>query len=135
MGFFEKVYRLVRKIPSGKVTTYGEIARALGSKDARRVGYALHANKDSQTPCHRVVDKNGRLAPNFGGPFAFSGRAGSGFARDGWKEQRRRLEAEGVEFKDPPSHEASTSAKAMADRSKGQGEMHVDLKKYLYVFR
>jgi len=83
-GLFIKVYKIVRSVPKGKVTTYGEIARMLGTKDARKVGFALHANTDSKTPCHRVVDKNGRLAPNF--------------AFDGEKEQKRRLTAEGISF-------------------------------------
>src|SRR3989344_292346 len=83
-GLFEKVYKVVRKIPKGKVTTYGEIARAIGTKDARKVGFALHANSDPKTPCHRVVNKDGCLAPNF--------------AFDGEKEQRRRLMAEWVSF-------------------------------------
>lgn len=85
-GFFARVYKVVKKIPLGKVATYGQIAESLGSKDARRVGWALHANKDENVPCHRVVSKSGRLAPNF--------------AFDGAQEQRRRLEAEGVEFLD-----------------------------------
>jgi len=86
MGFFEEVYRLIRKIPAGKVSTYGQVAQLLGSKDARKVGWALHSNPDPETPCHRVVNKDGRLAPNF----AFDGEA----------EQRRRLILEGVAFKD-----------------------------------
>ncbi|MEK7111692.1 MAG: MGMT family protein [Patescibacteria group bacterium] len=85
MALFEEVYKIVRKIPKGKVTTYGEIARTLGTKDARKVGWALHANPDPKTPCHRVVNKDGRLAPNF--------------AFDGEREQKRRLMAEGVIFK------------------------------------
>jgi len=85
-GLFERVYTIVRKIPKGKVATYGEIARAIGTKDARKVGFALHANTDSKTPCHRVVNRNGRLAPNF--------------AFDGEGEQRRRLLAEGIGFVD-----------------------------------
>jgi len=84
--FFERVYSITRKIPVGKVVTYGQIADILGTKDARKVGWALHANIDPNVPCHRVVNKDGRLAPNF----AFDGEA----------EQRRRLEAEGVLFKD-----------------------------------
>ena len=83
-GLFERVYKLVRKIPKGKVTTYGEIARIVGTKDSRKVGFALHANQDPKTPCHRVVNKEGGLAPNF--------------AFDGEKEQRRRLMKEGVGF-------------------------------------
>lgn len=85
-GFFKRVYDIVKLIPSGKVVTYGQIARILGTKDARKVGWALHANKDVNVPCHRVVDRKGRLAPNF--------------AFDGWKEQKRRLISEGIGFTD-----------------------------------
>lgn len=86
-GFFERVYELVKKIPAGRVTTYGEIARVLGTRDARRIGHALHRNPyEGIVPCHRVVAKNGKLAPNF----AFDGEA----------EQRKRLLAEGVIFVD-----------------------------------
>lgn len=86
MDFFNQVYRVVKKIPAGKVMTYGQIAAILGTKDARKVGWALHANRDQKIPCHRVVNKDGRLAPNF--------------AFDGMEEQRRRLISEGVSFKD-----------------------------------
>ncbi len=93
-GFFERVYELVKKIPIGKVTTYGEIARTLGTKDARRVGHALHSNPHQGTvPCHRVVSKLGKLAANF----AFDGEA----------EQRKRLLAEGVVFIDEMSVDMS----------------------------
>lgn len=96
-SFFARVYGQVQKIPSGYVTTYGDIARKLGTKDSRKVGWVLHANKSEEVPCHRAVDKKGRLAPNF--------------AFDGAKEQKRRLESEGVNFID---------------------NMHVDLKKHLW---
>jgi len=86
MSFFEDVYKIVKKVPPGKVTTYGEIAQALGTRDARKIGWAMHANRDPGVPCHRVVDRTGRLAPNF--------------AFDGAEEQRRRLAEEGVTFKD-----------------------------------
>jgi methylated-DNA-protein-cysteine methyltransferase-like protein len=83
MNFFEQVYQIVKQIPGGKVMTYGQIAEMLGTKDARRVGHALHANKDGVlVPCHRVVNKDGRLAP--------------GFAFGGFNEQKKRLEKEGV---------------------------------------
>ncbi|MEK7154800.1 MAG: MGMT family protein [Patescibacteria group bacterium] len=49
---FEKVYEVTRQIPIGKVATYGLIARIVDTKDSRRVGHALHANKDRSTPCH-----------------------------------------------------------------------------------
>ncbi len=99
---FEQVYEIVRSIPVGKVATYGQIAQLVrvrglskGKITPRVVGFALHANRDSKTPCHRVVNKDGRLAPNF--------------AFDGPKEQKRRLVAEEVKFKD---------------------ESHVDLNRY-----
>ena len=86
MNFFDKVYALVRKIPEGYVTTSGEIARALGTRDARRVGHALHANPDSSTPCHRVVTKDGKLSKSY----AFGGSL----------EQYAKLTSEGVTFLD-----------------------------------
>jgi methylated-DNA-protein-cysteine methyltransferase-like protein len=86
-NFFERVYEVVKKIPEGKVMTYGQVAGKLGTKDARRIGHALHANKDSgKVPCHRVVNKEGRLAP--------------GYAFGGPNEQKMRLVAEGVKFLD-----------------------------------
>jgi methylated-DNA-protein-cysteine methyltransferase-like protein len=85
-NFFEQVYEEVKKIPEGMVMTYGQIASKLGTKDARRVGHALHANCDRNTPCHRVVNKEGRLAPSY--------------AFGGYHEQRNRLVAEGVKFLD-----------------------------------
>ncbi len=84
--FFKKVYGIVRKIPSGKVMTYGHIAEMLGTSDARKVGWALHANKDPHVFCHRVVNKEGSVADNY--------------AFEGWEEQRRRLVSEGVTFID-----------------------------------
>lgn len=87
MSVFQKVHEAVRKIPKGKVSTYGEIARLVGSRDVRKVGWALHANPDSsKTPCHRVVNKEGGLAP--------------GYAFGGAGEQKKRLLEEGVPFKD-----------------------------------
>ncbi len=62
-SFFDKVYIIVRKIPHGKVTTYGLIARHLGTpKSARMVGYAMNSShKFSDIPAHRVVNRNGLL--------------------------------------------------------------------------
>lgn len=94
-NFFEKVYLLVRKIPKGKVTTYGEIASALGTRDARRIGHALHANPTQDTPCHRVVNKDGRLAP--------------GYAFGGPNEQKSLLLSEGVIFKNENEVDLSKS--------------------------
>ena len=61
--YFQKVYQIVSQIPKGKVTTYGLIAQALGSKrKARVVGYALNAVMGKDIPCHRVVNRNGELS-------------------------------------------------------------------------
>src|SRR3989338_8089379 len=82
LKFFERVYGIVRKIPEGKVMTYGQIAQILGTRDTRRVGWALHGNRDPKVPCHRVVNKEGSVAESY--------------AFEGWEEQKRRLLAEGV---------------------------------------
>lgn len=84
MNIFNKIGRLVKSIPKGKVTTYQEVARAVRIQDNRLVGWCLHQNKDSTVPCHRVVFKDGSLAPGyvFGGP----------------EEQKRRLKKEGIKF-------------------------------------
>ncbi len=59
--FYEQVWAIVQLIPKGKVTTYGAIARALGSAGASRtVGYAMNAC-DKSLPAHRVVNRNGML--------------------------------------------------------------------------
>ena len=72
MSFFEQVYEIIKQIPQGKVVTYGQVAYALGNpRAARQVGYALHVNpKPKVIPCHRVVNRFGRLAP----AFAFGGQ-------------------------------------------------------------
>lgn len=84
-NFFKKVYQIVRHIPPGKVATYGQIARCVGTSP-RVVGNALHANPDRVGPCHRVVNRKGRLAPNY--------------KFGGWRGQKRKLLSEGVKFKD-----------------------------------
>lgn len=65
--FYDKVFELVCMIPEGKVSTYGNIALALGAKRAARtVGYALNTLKNGKhrrkkVPAHRVVNRNGEL--------------------------------------------------------------------------
>ena len=85
--FFARVYALVRRIPPGRVATYGELAALLGvPRGARAVGWALRVLPESRagrTPWHRVVGAGGRISP----------RAGAGP-----QVQRRRLRAEGVRF-------------------------------------
>lgn len=63
-NFFEKVYRVVEQIPYGKVTTYGAIAKALGSaRSARMVGWAMNASHGKgDLPAHRVVNRLGLLS-------------------------------------------------------------------------
>ena len=63
MGFDESVWRLLRKIPRGRVTTYKQVAIALGNPNAARaVGNACNRNTNSPiVPCHRVVKSSGEL--------------------------------------------------------------------------
>ena len=88
MTFDQSVYEYVKSVPQGKVTTYGMIARAIGRpRAARQVGNALHRNPaPGIVPCHRVVNREGRLAP--------------AFAFGGIEVQARLLEEEGVTVKD-----------------------------------
>lgn len=66
--FEKRVYEVTLKIPRGYVSTYGDIAKQLGStKYSRAVGNALHRNPDPDTvPCYRVVNREGCLAQHFG---------------------------------------------------------------------
>ncbi len=62
--FYEKVYAVVRKIPKGKVVSYGDIAEFIGTRgSARTVGYAMNNahNVSPTVPAHRVVNRNGLL--------------------------------------------------------------------------
>jgi methylated-DNA-protein-cysteine methyltransferase-like protein len=63
-NFFDKVYTVARKIPFGKVTSYGAIATYLGAaKSARMVGWAMNSshNQPEEVPAHRVVNRKGLL--------------------------------------------------------------------------
>lgn len=86
MNTFEKIYEVVKSIPEGKVATYGQVALLAGNpRWARVVGYALHVNPEPGIiPCHRVVNREGRVAPGF----AFGGKG----------VQRQLLESEGIVF-------------------------------------
>ena len=65
--FAEKVYALVKRVPKGKVTTYRDIAHALGTGAYRGVGQALKRNPYSPSvPCHRVVASDGSVGGFFG---------------------------------------------------------------------
>ena len=62
-NFFERVYAVVRQIPYGRVTSFGAIAKALGTaRSARMVGWAMNASHSlDDVPAHRVVNRNGLL--------------------------------------------------------------------------
>lgn len=84
----KRIYEAVKRIPKGKVATYGQVAEMAGDKKmARAVGNALHKNPDPEhIPCFRVVNAKGELA----GAFAFGGE----------DAQAKRLEEDGVEVID-----------------------------------
>lgn len=86
LSFFDKVYILVKKIPYGRVTSYGAIAKALGSaQSARMVGWAMNASHNIEdVPAHRVVNRNGLLT----GKHHF----------DGTSLMQQLLENEGIEI-------------------------------------
>jgi methylated-DNA-protein-cysteine methyltransferase related protein len=84
---YSRIYRTVKKIPRGRVATYGQIARLAGfPRHARLVGYALHALRsdvDPSVPWHRVINAKGEISLD-----EFSGA----------DLQRKLLQAEGVIF-------------------------------------
>lgn len=83
--FTERLIELIRRIPAGRVATYGQIAAMAGNpKAARQVARALHAcSQKEDLPWHRVVNREGRIALK-----TYAGGA----------EQQRLLENEGVQF-------------------------------------
>ena len=94
-SFFELVYEVARQIPRGRVTSYGAIANALGTKSsARMVGWAMNgAGKlKPKVPAHRVVNRNGMLSGkfHFGSPTAMENLL--------WKEKIKVKEDKIVDF-------------------------------------
>lgn len=83
---YERIYRAVRRIPRGRVATYGQIAEIAGLEGhARQVGYALNVLPSrSKVPWHRVINARGEISRRSGG--------------DSHELQRHMLEREGVEF-------------------------------------
>lgn len=66
----EKVYGLLKKVPKGKVTTYGEIGKKLGTRAYQAIGQILKRNPNAPVvPCHRVVSSDGSLGGYFGKEF------------------------------------------------------------------
>ena len=86
MNTFNKIYDVVKRIPRGRVASYGTVAAMAGNpRWSRVVGYALHVNPEPGIiPCHRVVTKNGEVSK----AFAFGGE----------NMQRILLSEEGVTF-------------------------------------
>jgi methylated-DNA-protein-cysteine methyltransferase related protein len=85
---YERIYDLVRQIPSGKVATYGQVAQVVGGCTARMVGYAMSALKSGahpDVPWQRVINRQGRISIHD----AYGGAV-----------QRQILESEGVVFDD-----------------------------------
>jgi len=81
---WEQIYAVVKQIPQGKVATYGQIATLAGYyRQARQVGYALHAVPSDDIPWHRVINAQGRISLNL---------------EMGGAVQRKLLEDEGVVF-------------------------------------
>jgi methylated-DNA-protein-cysteine methyltransferase related protein len=99
-GFHKRVFAMVRRVPRGRVSTYGRIAALLGARSvARHVGWALAACKDKTVPWHRIVNATGgithpdatqqrRLLAREGVRFRANGRIDLG--RFGWPDQARR---------------------------------------------
>ena len=87
-NFFERVYEIARQIPYGRVTSYGAIAKALGTaRSARMVGWAMNASHNREDiPAHRVVNRKGLLS----GKHHF----------DGTNLMQKLLENEGIEVLD-----------------------------------
>ena len=85
MSVYNRIYEWVRRVPEGKVATYGQIAGLAGKCSARQVGYAMAAlSGDSAIPWHRIINSQGRI----------SQRTGS----EGHRLQQILLEAEGIVF-------------------------------------
>lgn len=88
-GVFSEIHRIVAAIPAGKVATYGQIAAMVGRpRAARTVVWALHNSSARDLPCHRVVAKTGKLAPEhvFGSvewQYSLLSSEGITFRRDG----------------------------------------------------
>lgn len=84
-NFSERVYRLTKLIPKGKISTYEEIAKKLNCKAYRAVGNALNKNPYAPlVPCHRIIKSSGEIG---------------GFA-SGTKNKIKLLEGEGIKIKD-----------------------------------
>ena len=86
MNFYNKIYKQLKKVPKGKVTTYKILANSIGSKAYRAVGQAMKNNKNpKKIPCYKVICSNG-----FVGNYSATG---------GMKKKKELLEKEGIKIK------------------------------------
>jgi len=94
--FQQEVYRICKKIPKGKVSTYKAIAEALGKNSYRAVGSALNKNPYApHVPCHRVVNSDGRL-----GEFAYGiKRKESLLKKEGVTIEKGKIDLKKFEYK------------------------------------
>ena len=82
---YQRIYAVVRRVPVGRVTTYGHVARVVGGCSAQMIGFAMAALRpESDVPWQRVINAKGKVSPRGGGPGAMF--------------QRELLEEEGVLF-------------------------------------
>ena len=84
MSFQSDVFRIVKRVPRGRVTTYRAVARALNTRACRAVGQALKANRNPRVPCHRVIKSSGELG---------------GYRGNKTREKARLLRKEGIRIK------------------------------------
>jgi methylated-DNA-protein-cysteine methyltransferase-like protein len=105
---YKRIHDVVRRIPRGRVATYGQVARITGGCTARMVGYAMAAlPRGTDVPWQRVINSSGRISERSRG--------------DGEEVQRRLLEAEGVRF--------DRGGRVDFDRKGWRGPKTLDLKK------
>lgn len=84
-GTYQRIFEVVKRIPRGKVATYGQIAQLAGlAEHARQVGYALSALENDSVPWYRVINAKGEISPR-----TWSDHDGL---------QRQLLEKEGIAF-------------------------------------
>jgi methylated-DNA-protein-cysteine methyltransferase-like protein len=83
-SLYERVYDVVRRIPRGRVATYGQVAAYAGRCTPRQAGYAMAALRDDRVPWYRVINSQGRIS------FPENSR--------GATQQRQLLEDEGIVF-------------------------------------
>ena len=85
--FYQEVYKKLRQVPKGKITTYQDLAHALNSRAYRAVGSAMAKNNDAPaTPCHRVINSNGLVG---------------NYSADGGAETKiKMLKKEGIKIQD-----------------------------------